>query len=251
VRYLLLSDIHANIQALEAVLKDAAGAGYDAVLVLGDLVGYGADPQAVIDRTLALEPAAIIRGNHDKVCAGLEPADHFNDVARRSIEWTTGVLSAGALRTLAELPKGPCAVGDLIEISHGSPFDEDFYIFDTNDAARALDAAGARWSFFGHTHVPAIFATADDPVRSADPAGFGTNPNTDILTLPTLGPALINVGSVGQPRDGDPRAAYGLIDVDARTLTLRRVSYDIARAQARILEEDLPPYLAQRLGRGQ
>jgi predicted phosphodiesterase len=250
VRYLLLSDLHANRHALEAVLEDAEAAGYDATLVLGDLVGYGADPEAVIDRTLALAPMAMIRGNHDKVCAGLEPADQFNEIARRSIEWTTAVLSPGALRTLAFLAKGPQTIGADIEISHGAPFDEDFYIFDLDDAARALDSASARWSFFGHTHVPALFATAEDPIRPATPGGLGRS-NPEVLILPSSGPALINVGSVGQPRDGDPRAAYGLLDVETGTLTLKRVAYDVSSAQARIRQEGLPPYLAERLGRGQ
>ena len=107
MRYLILSDLHANIHALEAVLADAGAIGYDAVLVLGDLVGYGADPSAVMARTLALEPVAMVRGNHDKVCAGIEPASLFNDVARRSIEWTANVLSTEELQALAELPKGP------------------------------------------------------------------------------------------------------------------------------------------------
>ena len=245
MRYLLLSDIHANLQALDAVLADATAAGYDEVLMLGDLVGYGGDPGAVIDRTLALEPLAMIRGNHDKVAAGLEPAALFNDIARQSIEWTAETLSPEHLRMLAELPKGPRLVTPEIEISHGAPFDEDYYIFDTSDAGRAINAAGARLSFFGHTHVPALFATADDPVRPVD----GASP--DDLALPAAGPALINVGSVGQPRDGDPRAAYGLLDMTTRMLSMRRVLYDIAGAQRRIRDAGLSPYLALRLERGQ
>jgi diadenosine tetraphosphatase ApaH/serine/threonine PP2A family protein phosphatase len=251
VRYLLLSDIHANLHALDAVLADAGAIGYDAVLVLGDLVGYGGDPGPSIDRTLSLAPAAIIRGNHDKVCAGLEPSTDFNDIARRSIEWTMGVLSPDALRALAALPRGPQTVGERVEISHGAPFDEDFYIFDADDASRAIEAASARWSFVGHTHVPALYATHDDPIRAlARDDGQGPA-RADVFALPARGPALVNVGSVGQPRDGDPRAAYGLLDPDTGTLTLRRVPYDIAAAQARIVDAGLPPYLALRLGRGQ
>jgi diadenosine tetraphosphatase ApaH/serine/threonine PP2A family protein phosphatase len=245
LRYLLLSDIHANLQALEAVLSDADGLGYDATLVLGDLVGYGADPAAVIDRTLALSPTAIIRGNHDKVAAGLEPASLFNDVARQSIEWTASVLSPGHLQTLVDLPKGPRPVGTEIEICHGSPFDEDYYLFDTADAGRAMESTASRICFFGHTHLPAIYATAQDPVRSAD--GL----EEDELLLPETGPALINVGSVGQPRDGDPRAAYGIVDLERNVLRLRRVRYDVAGAQTRIREEKLPEYLAARLAKGQ
>ncbi len=245
MRYLILSDIHANIHALEAVLADAGAIGYDAVLVLGDLVGYGADPAAVIARTLALDPAAMVRGNHDKVCAGLEPAALFNDVARRSIEWTAAVLSSEELQVLAELRKGPYQVSSELEICHGAPFDEDYYVFDASEAARAIEAAQSRLCFFGHTHLPALFATADDPVRE------GAGPAEDELALPQTGPALINVGSVGQPRDGDPRAAYGILDMTRHTLRLRRVEYDVAGAQARIREAGLPVWLAIRLERGQ
>jgi diadenosine tetraphosphatase ApaH/serine/threonine PP2A family protein phosphatase len=244
VRYLVLSDIHANLQALEAVLASAGESGYDEVLMLGDLVGYGADPGPVMDRVLGLEPAAMIRGNHDKVAAGLEPAALFNDIARVSIEWTTRALSAEQRRVLAALPKGPIQVTTALEICHGTPFDEDYYVFDGGDAGRAMDAATGRICLYGHTHLPAIFATADDPVQPfAD--------RTDALRLPRQGPALINVGSVGQPRDGDPRAAYGIIDVDARVLEMRRVAYDIAGAQQRIRSEGLPDWLAGRLASGQ
>ena len=245
MRHLIISDLHANLHALEAVLDDAAGLGYDAVLVLGDLVGYGADPDAVMDRTFALDPLAIIRGNHDKVAAGLEPADTFNDVARVSIEWTAAALAAGQLSRLAGLPRGPVQVGDDIEICHGSPFDEDYYIFDADDAGRAIALASRPICLFGHTHVPAVFTRTDDPLQHDD--GL----EDDELRLPRSGPALINVGSVGQPRDGDPRAAYGLLDTARRTIRLRRVEYDVAGAQDRILERGLPPWLAHRLGEGQ
>jgi len=245
VRYLILSDIHGNLQALEAVLEDADRLGYDALLVLGDLVGYGADPAAVIDTTLAREPKAMIRGNHDKVAAGLEPAALFNDVARASIEWTARTLSPEHLKVLRALPQGPQLAGDDIEICHGSPFDEDYYVFDVDDAGRAIEASRARICFFGHTHLPAVFASSPDPAQDSDDLA------QDELRLPTTGPALINCGSVGQPRDGDPRAAYGLYDVARNVVALRRVRYDIAGAQARIRAEKLPEYLAVRLARGQ
>jgi diadenosine tetraphosphatase ApaH/serine/threonine PP2A family protein phosphatase len=243
VRYLVLTDLHANAHALEAVLHDAGHAGYDAVLVLGDLVGYGADPSAVIDRTLALEPVAMVRGNHDKVAAGIEPPATFNDAARVSIEWTAAALSPAHLSVLRELPKGPAVVTAGLEICHGAPFDEDHYIFDGSDAARALDAATERLCLFGHTHVPAVYTTVGDPITQDDAAA-------DVLRLPRNGPALINVGAVGQPRDGDPRAAYGLLDLERGTIELRRVAYDVAGAQQRILDARLPAWLAIRLENG-
>jgi len=244
MRYLILSDLHANRPALEAVLSDAREVGYDAVLVLGDLVGYGGDPAEVIDMTLALNPAAIIRGNHDKVCAGLESSMLFNEAARVSADWTSAVLSQAHLAVLRGLPKGPRSVTDSVEICHGTPFDEDHYVFDDQDASRAAESASRRICLFGHTHVTAVFATAQDPVV---PSGAWD----DELRLPEAAPVLINVGSVGQPRDGDPRAAYGVLDEARGTIRLRRVPYDIAAAQASILEAQLPAWLAVRLERGQ
>ena len=245
MRYLIISDIHGNLHALEAVLADATTIGYDAAICLGDLVGYGADPAGVIASVQSLAPVAMVRGNHDKVCAGLEPAILFNDLARQSIEWTQQELSAAELKMLEDLPKGPRIVVEGLEICHGAPFDEDHYVFEQHDAALAIDAASAPWCLFGHTHLPAIFTAADDPaVRTPDLA-------EDEIALPKSGPALVNVGSVGQPRDGDPRAAYGVIDTERRTMRLRRVTYDINGAKQRILEAGLPPWLALRLDRGQ
>ena len=245
MRYLIISDIHGNAHALEAVLADAASLSYDAVLCLGDLVGYGADPSAVIARVEALKPLAIVRGNHDKVCAGLEPAVLFNEVARRSIEWTRSVLSPAELQSLAELPKGPRLVTDALEICHGSPFDEDHYVFDQDDAARSIDAASARICLFGHTHLPAMFTATDDPATT------GNGLESDEMQLPVTGPALVNVGSVGQPRDGDARAAYGLLDLGRGTIRLRRAEYDVRAAQRKIMQAGLPQWLALRLERGQ
>jgi predicted phosphodiesterase len=245
VRYLIISDIHGNAHALDAVLADAAEVGYDQALCLGDLVGYGADPSAVITRVTELAPVAMVRGNHDKVCAGLEPAVLFNEVARRSIEWTRTVLSPAELEMLAELPKGPLIVADGLEICHGSPFDEDHYVFDQDDAARSIDAAGARICLFGHTHLPAIFTAVDDPATQGDDLA------DDEMRLPKAGPALVNVGSVGQPRDGDARAAYGVLDLTRNTIRLRRTVYDVQGAQRKIMQAGLPQWLALRLEKGQ
>jgi predicted phosphodiesterase len=116
VRYFVISDIHGNLHALEAVIADAASVGYDRVICLGDLVGYGADPTAVIARTRALDPVAIIRGNHDKVCAGLEPPLLFNEMAKKSVDWTQHTLTADDTEFLTALPKGPRIVVDGLEI---------------------------------------------------------------------------------------------------------------------------------------
>ena len=244
MRYLIITDIHANRHALEAVLEDAGARRYDATLCLGDIVGYGADPGAALDMTLALKPAGLIRGNHDKVCAGLEPATLFNDVARKAVEWTRQVMTPQQLTTLAALPSGPLRISDELEICHGAPFNEDHYVFDRVDAGRAMTSASARICLFGHTHLPAVYSTPAHPVT------YGDREN-DEFRLPREGAVLINVGSVGQPRDGDPRAAYGLLDMDALTLELRRVTYDVAGAQAAIRAAGLPPWLASRLASGE
>jgi diadenosine tetraphosphatase ApaH/serine/threonine PP2A family protein phosphatase len=245
VRYLIISDVHANLHALEATLADAARIGYDAVLCLGDLVGYGAHPGAAIDRVLALSPVGLIRGNHDKVCCGLEAASRFNEDARFAAEWTRHTLGAEHLSILAGLRRGPQRITDELEICHGSPRDEDQYVFDQADAKRALSSASARICLYGHTHLPAVFSAPQYPVE------VSRNGPDDELTLPSEGPLLINVGSVGQPRDGDPRAAYGVLDLDRRRLRLRRVAYDVAGAQAAIRAAGLPPWLASRLARGE
>jgi predicted phosphodiesterase len=137
VRYLILSDIHANLEALEAVLAHAEGL-WDQSLVLGDLVGYGADPGPVIARVRELEPAAIIRGNHDKVACGIDDAREFNNVARIAAVWTAAQLSDEEREYLRALPQGPTEIDERVEICHGAPFDEDHYIFDAGDARRAL-----------------------------------------------------------------------------------------------------------------
>ena len=142
MRYLVLSDIHSNLEALEAVLRASAAQHYDAVLVLGDLVGYGADPNAVVDRVRGLNPAAIVRGNHDKVAAGLDDAEDFNPMAKSAAHWTRESLTPQTLEYLRDLPTGPLIVDDMIEICHGSPLDEDLYVVADIDAARSI-AVGA------------------------------------------------------------------------------------------------------------
>ena len=243
MKYLVVSDVHANLEALEAAL---AGAGpHDAVLVLGDLVGYGADPNAVIDRIRQLPSATIIRGNHDKVGAGIEDVEAFNHLAKQAITWTAAALTPDNRTWLAALPAGPVNIDSLVQICHGSPFDEDVYIFDDLDARRALLATERPLCLFGHTHVPAVYRF-DTDLRSVGP------PRGDAFRLPIERDAkyLVNCGAIGQPRDGDPRAAFGVLDTDSRTLTVARVRYDVAAAQAKIVAAGLPEVLAQRLAIG-
>ncbi len=246
MRYLILSDIHANLDALTSVLDAAAAVGYDRVLVLGDLVGYGARPNEVVDRVRALEPAAIIRGNHDKVAAGLEPAEGFNPVAQQAAEWTYRTLTEENRAYLAACPIGPLMVDAQTEICHGSPGDEDAYITSELAALRALKQAQRQVCFYGHTHVPVAFRLTDvgfDPVlRRSD--------TEERVPIEAGARYLVNPGSVGQPRDGDPRAAFGTFDLDARMVVVHRVEYAVAEAQEKITLAGLPQVLATRLALG-
>ncbi len=246
VRYLILSDIHANLDALDAVLAAAPRDTWDRVIVLGDLVGYGADPNAVVDRVRALDPLAVIRGNHDKACCGIEDASNFNHVARIAASWTEGHLTPENREYLRDLPAGPVVIDDRVEICHGSPFDEDHYIFDAEDARRALEAGDRQLCLFGHTHLPVVFRRAGTMYDGFLPEGDADT----TLTLQDGVRYVINPGSVGQPRDGDPRAGFAIYDTEGPTLTLRRVPYAVDAAQRRILGAGLPASLANRLAVG-
>jgi diadenosine tetraphosphatase ApaH/serine/threonine PP2A family protein phosphatase len=245
VRYLILSDIHANTDALDCVLAAAPAASWDRVLVLGDLVGYGAEPNGVVDRIRGLEPLAVIRGNHDKAACGIEDGSSFNNIARLAAQWTFEALSDNNREYLRALPAGPMAIDDVVEICHGAPFDEDHYIFDGDDAGRALDAATRPLLLFGHTHLPVVFRRDSSAFD-----GFVPDEGETTVALTAGVRYLINVGSVGQPRDSDPRAAFGIYDSEAFSVELRRVPYPVAAAQRRILNAGLPSSLANRLAVG-
>ncbi len=243
MRYLVISDIHANIEELDAVL--AAAPPHDHVLMLGDLVGYGADPNVATERVRALPAVTLIRGNHDKVAAGLASTDGFNHLAKQAIVWTAEALTPESREWLASLPQGPVVVDGLVQICHGAPFDEDVYVFDDLDAVRALRSLERPVCLFGHTHVPAAYALTDELRHLCAPRSHQFSLVFDPGTR-----YLMNCGAVGQPRDGDPRAAFGLLDTDAKTLVVHRVAYDVGAAQAKILAAGLPGVLAQRLAIG-
>jgi diadenosine tetraphosphatase ApaH/serine/threonine PP2A family protein phosphatase len=246
MRYLVISDIHANLEALEAVLEASAETRYERVLLLGDLVGYGADPNAVVDRVRAMADAVVIRGNHDKVAAGVESMEGFNHMARLAIAWTSDTLTEDNRHYLANLAEGPIDIDPEVEICHGTPFDEDVYVFDDLDALRSIRISARPLCLYGHTHVPAAFRLAGDELQMIGP------PRGDRfrMALNDDGRYLVNCGSVGQPRDGDARAAYGVLDTDDHALTIHRVTYDVGAAQAKISAAGLPEILAQRLGLG-
>jgi diadenosine tetraphosphatase ApaH/serine/threonine PP2A family protein phosphatase len=245
MRSLIISDIHGNLEALDTVLT-VLGGRYDDVLVLGDLVGYGADPNGVVDRVKSLNPRAVIRGNHDKVAAGLEDGDSFNAVARSAVLWTFEALTPENREYLSNLPEGPVEIDDLLEICHGTPYDEDAYLFDELDALRAFEAATRPVCLYGHTHVAVAFRYSD----SLDiVAGPGDTAGACIDFAPDAR-YLINPGSIGQPRDGDPRAGAAIVDHDRREIELFRIPYPIEEAQRKIRLAGLPEILAKRLSVG-
>lgn len=245
MRYLILSDIHANWEALEATLEQAAGR-YDKILCCGDIVGYGADPNRVVEwsrETLA----AIVRGNHDKAGAGLDDLEWFNPVAQAATYWTQAELTPANLEYLRNLPRGPLALEGFLML-HGSPMDEDEYLVNSYDAAQVRGYLESALYFFGHTHLQGGFLFAPGGVRRlARP-----EPPEDSLAL-ELEPDhyyLVNPGSVGQPRDQDPRAAYLVYSPGERLVTYHRVPYDIPKAQEKIRRAGLPYLLAERLASG-
>jgi len=246
MRYLILTDIHANLEALETCLSDAKLRGYNDTIFLGDLVGYGADPNAVVDVLRALNPVAMVRGNHDKVVFGMDQAEGFNAVAKSAAAWMLRTLTEENRAWVAALPQGPHAVNDLIEICHGSPYDEDAYIFDEADARLALQSTTRPLCLFGHTHYPVTFELSNGSFSSMGPAAD----MEATLELKDGVKYLLNPGSVGQPRDGDPRAAYAIVDTRAMRVELFRLMYPVEAAQKKIVAAGLPEVLARRLGAG-
>jgi predicted phosphodiesterase len=245
VRYLILSDIHANWEALEAVLAQARSK-YDRIVCCGDLVGYGADPDAVTQWVREQVPD-VVRGNHDKACAGLEDLEWFNPVARLSALWTQNAMNQVNLGYLRDLVKGPQRIDDF-QILHGSPLDEDEYLVSEQDAAQVAPYLDSRVSFFGHTHLQGGFLCHRNGTKYLTSTPEGADAET--LELQNDISYLINPGSVGQPRDHDPRAAYAFYEPAARVVTFCRAHYDIASAQKKIVAAGLPELLALRLEAG-
>jgi len=245
MRYLLLSDIHSNDEALAAVLGRARRRGFDRVVILGDFVGYGAEPNAVLDRLRRIRKRKVlIRGNHDKVVCRLDDGNLFNPVALEAARWTETALSRRNLEFLAALPLGPVAVDGAFEICHGSPRDEDAYIFSDRDALVNFRDFDSRVCFFGHSHIPSIFTLEPHGIRVE--VVYGSH----VRRLEEGRRYLINPGSVGQPRDRNPAACYGLFDDVRNRLTYVRVPYDADLAARKIRAAGLPEILAARLTLG-
>jgi predicted phosphodiesterase len=242
MRVLIISDIHANLTALEAVIADAGE--IDAVWFLGDLVGYGPDPNECIERVQTLPGLVALTGNHDAATLEKLSTESFNHDARRAVHWTQDEISLENLSYLEEL-NGKIQVTDDVILAHGSPRQPIWeYILNTRAAAENFYFFDSPYCFVGHTHLPSIFC-----FRNSDSDADLIVPTENVSF--SLSPRMIlNPGSVGQPRDRDPRAAYALLDVDKSEIEFRRVEYDIQAVQERMREADLPDRHIDRLELG-
>jgi predicted phosphodiesterase len=245
VRYLILTDLHANLEALDAVLAAAEGR-YDRVVCCGDLVGYGANPNEVC-AWVQRHATAVVRGNHDKACCGLDDIEDYNPAARISTLWTMDSLTAHHREFLRDLPGGPLSV-DGFQILHGSPADEDEYIVTPPEAAAVRRHLATPVSFFGHTHLQGGFFFRRNQVKAIEKVS--RQQMAFEITTAEESTYLINPGSVGQPRDRDPRAAYVIYDTGEHCIAYYRVGYDVKAAQQKITDAGLPGILAARLAEG-
>ncbi len=249
MRYLVISDIHSNWEALEAVLAEAGGL-YDRIVCCGDLAGYGPDPNRVIDWARA-NLSAVIRGNHDRVCCGLDDLESFNPVAQAASRWTMEQLTPENLAWLRALEQGPLPV-DGFRLIHGSPLDEDEYVMSLMDARNVFGYLEGQVGFFGHTHMQGGFSYVDRrygyaaQLNSFDRA----QRNRIVVRLDPEGLYLINPGSVGQPRDGDARAGWAIYDSDAQEVRLHRTPYDWNTTCDKVIAAGLPEVLGTRLTQG-
>jgi diadenosine tetraphosphatase ApaH/serine/threonine PP2A family protein phosphatase len=242
MRSLVLSDLHSNLEALEAVLDAARDPGFERVLVLGDVVGYGADPNGVIETLRSLPGLLAIRGNHDRVAASQEDAEVFNEAARLAALWTRQALSGENRDFLLALPQGPLEFAPGMLLCHGTPLDEDQYLMEEGEARRCFDGRAFERCFFGHSHYPGAFVLEGSRVTRRPATG-----EEQVIDLLPGRRYLLNPGSVGQPRDRNPRCGFAIYDDAADTVSIRRVAYPAAEARDKILRAGLPRWLGDRL----
>jgi len=248
MRYLIIADMHGNWDALVAVMEDAQTRGFDEILVLGDLVGYGATPNEIVEELGRLQsPYKAIRGNHDKVVSGIDSGLNFNPTALLAARWTSQQLTEGNLGFIRDLPQGPVRIDDGLLICHGSVLDEDEYLLAAMDAAESLQSVEDQLVFFGHTHIPSKFAYREEDGHMDVAVLDG---DEVIIQLEEGTRYMLNPGSVGQPRDRDPRAGYMIYDTGSQQVTLHRLEYPVEQAQERIRAAGLPDVLADRLAVG-
>ena len=241
MRYGLISDIHGNLEALEAALGDLAKERIDEYLCIGDIVGYGANPRECIKIVRELELKALIAGNHEWGVLGFLDIDYFNEYAREAILWTKNILNHHETDYLKSF-KLSWSEG-CMTLVHGSLEEpqEFYYIFDPKDADKTLKLQKTQLCFVGHSHMPGIFYSDGKVANRVN--SLKTRIEADKRYV-------INIGSIGQPRDGDPRASFAVYDEDEGIVEIKRVPYDIERAQAKILATGLPTTLALRLAEG-
>lgn len=242
MRALVVSDLHANAEALRAVFSRVRRKKFDCIACLGDFVGYCAEPNQVLDAMRTFKGTKFyIRGNHDRFVSASEDGSGFNAAARAAGEWTRDHLSVPNRRFLEKLALGPIERGGFV-LCHGSPEDEDEYLFNEFHAGRIFEGIAAPIILYGHTHLPVVFSIdAKGKVR-------GSAIRSDaIVRLDPDRRYLINPGSVGQPRDRNPRSAFAIVDSERRTAQFFRVPYNIAKTQSAIVKAGLPAVLANRL----
>lgn len=239
MRIALFGDIHANLEALEAVLADAESQGATDYVCMGDVVGYNADPVACLEKVREMQ-CPTIKGNHDDDASGNHPLDNMNPVAAEALEWTRDQLDEEQREWLRKL-RMVRQIADFTVVH--STLDQPSnwnYVTNRFDAMANFAYQFTQVCFHGHTHVPRAYVK--DTRVTEIPA--------ESVIIETGSKYFINVGSVGQPRDGDWRASYALYDLEMKMIVFRRIEYDISKAQRKILEAGLPKMLAERLGEG-
>ncbi len=240
MRYAVIADVHANLEALEEVLKDIKKRKIENILFLGDAVGYGPNPNECIE-TLKKETAVFIAGNHDRASVGLTDITYFNPYARVAIEWTEEVLSDENKTLLKKLPLTEHLKQDNIFLVHATPGEPEqwHYLINTRDAHKSFHFFTERICFIGHSHQPAII----EQLPEGEIIVY-----KDKAEIKDKHRYIINVGSVGQSRDGNPDACYAILNENS--VEIKRVSYDILSTQKKMREANLPSFLIERLARG-
>ena len=247
MRFLIISDIHANLEALGAVL-DAAEGKYDQVACCGDIVGYGPDPNAVTDIVHKIKPA-IIRGNHEKAALGLVDLNMFNPMAKKASVWTQEQLTEESRSYIATIAPGPLDL-EGFSLAHGSLLDEDQYLVDLEDAYSSFSLAHFPVTFIGHTHIQGGFVQFQDGrqgILNPETKGGATESQ---LRIDSRHVYMVNPGAVGQPRDHDPRAAFVIYDQEEQLVRYFRTQYPLEATQEKMRSAHLPHYLIDRLKMG-
>ncbi len=245
MRALVVSDLHSNAEAMRAVRSRIRRKKFDTIVCLGDFVGYGAEPNQVLDAMRLMRGSKLyLRGNHDRVAAGLDEALGFNPAAKEAALWTRDHLSGPNRHFLEKLAVGPLRQDDVM-LCHGSPFHEDEYVFTEHHAAQIFAQYDATFILYGHTHLPVVFsADVRQNVHGVLIRGEAT------IRLEPGHRYLINPGSVGQPRDRNPQSSFAIFDSGRKTVQFFRVPYDYTKTQRSILKAGLPAILAERLQYG-